>query len=96
MNKTWIIKNIILKYLEISVQTLMNEIGSQKNPIYSAATIITLKNQPPSWITEATSPLGQISNIINAWKMKRAKVILKTAETPKHAVAYASISSSVS
>jgi hypothetical protein len=36
---------------------------------------------------EAQSFLGKMSNKIKRWKMIKAKVILKTDEVPKHAVA---------
>jgi len=63
----------------------MNEIGSQKKPMYKAATTMTLKNHPPSWTMDAHSFLPIMRSNKIAWKTTRAKVILKTAETPKHA-----------
>ena len=56
----------------------------QVNP---TKTRMYLSVQPPSWITEAQSFLGKMSNKMKTWKMSRVKVILRTAEVPKHAVA---------
>ena len=87
MQRTYKTKNMMLTYLDISAQTLMKEMGSQKNPIYNAAITMTLKNHPPSWIIEAQSFLGKIRRRMRQWNRTNANVILRTAETPKQAVA---------
>jgi len=72
-------------YLDISAQTWKKLIGIQKNPMNIPNTSINLKIQPPSWMTEAQVFLGRIANSMIRWKINRAKVILSTAEIPKHA-----------
>ena len=75
----------MLTYLEISAQTWKKEIGIQKNPMKSAVIMKNLKHHPLSWTTAEHYPLGSITRIIRTWKQARAKVILSTADTPKHA-----------
>ncbi len=77
----------ILTYLDISAQTLKNPIGIQKQTVNKIKTVINLKAHPPSWMTAAQLFLGKIRRIMSRWKQKSVKVILKTADVPKQAVA---------
>jgi len=82
---------MMLAYLEISAHTRKNSIGIQKQATKIPMIRINFKAQPASCTITAQLFLGRIEINMITWKRKREKVILKTADVPKQAVADSSL-----
>lgn len=92
MYSAYIIRKSTLTILDMVAHTAKKDIGIQKKPMNKAMASRNFKHHPPSWMTAAQLFCGKIKNKMRVCTRNKAKVILKTAEMPKHALPGVSVS----